>query len=159
MWTVGRLHQIFMLHHEQVRISNHLTILWSHLMSCRLRGTAPPWRRCSSRKTLIQTSSTCSTSSLPSECEDSLSLFFDICHIQLCLTSMHHCHYILYLSGESLTVRHLGDTNTILFLLLHNYGNRMRANYEQLQYLWTFLHKDILYTQKIVHFECTVVSV
>ena len=56
-------------------------------------------------------------------------------------------------------VRHLGDTNTILFLLLHNYGNRMRANYEQLQYLWTFLHKDILYTRKIVHFECTVVSV
>ena len=60
-WTVGRLHQIFMLHHEQV--SNEY--LWSDLhikLICyRLRSTAQLWKRCCSLKIWTRIYWMCST--------------------------------------------------------------------------------------------------
>ena len=60
-WTVGRLHQIFMLHHEQV--SNEY--LWSDLhikLICyRLRSTVQLWKRCCSLKIWTRIYWMCST--------------------------------------------------------------------------------------------------
>ena len=63
----------------------------------RLRGTARRWRRCSSRKTSIQTSSTCSTNLLPSGCEEPPYIFVAF-NLQTFFDLRIHLPLLLYLS-------------------------------------------------------------
>ena len=60
-WTVGRLHQIFMLHHEQVSNEHLWSDLHIKLICYRLRSTAQLWKRCCSLKIWTRIYWMCST--------------------------------------------------------------------------------------------------